>query len=98
MVPHRRLVEIVCEGNVEQNCKVCKKTVTVTKISNTYHFDSAGKVCARSAFAYILPYEATGFMICCGSVECQTAVQESDPVATWMAALASTLTRLRDTR
>ena len=98
VVPHRQLVEIVCEGNVEQNCRVCKKTVTVTKISNTYHFDSAGKVCVRSAFAYILPYEATGFMICCGSVECQTAVQESDPVATWMAALASTLTRLRDTR
>ena len=100
VVPHRRLVEIVCEGNVEQNCKVCKKTVTITKISNTpYHFDSAGEVCyASSPFAFLLPHEATGFMISCGSVECQTAVKESNSHVTWMAALASTYTRLKDTR
>ena len=99
MVPHRRLVEIVCEGNLEQNCTGCKKTVTVTKISNTpYYFDSAGKVYACSPFACILPYEATGFLISCGSVECQTAEKESDPVLTWIAALASTYTRLKDTR
>ena len=99
VVPHRRLVEIVCEGNVEQNCKVCKKKVTVTMISNSpYHCDSAGEVYASSPFACILPHEATGFIISCGSVECQTAEKEGDPVPTWMAALASTYTRLKDTR
>ena len=99
VIPHRRLVEIVCEGNVEQDCRTCKKSVTVTKISGTpYHFDSAGKVYASSPFAYILPHEATGFLISCGSVECQTAEKESDPMATWMAALVSTYARLKDTR
>ena len=99
VVPHRRLVEIVCEGNVEQNCKVCKKKVTVTKISDTqYHFDSAGEVCVSSPFVCILLHEATVFLISCGSVECQTAEKESDPMATWMAALVSTYARLKDTR
>ena len=99
VIPHRRLVEIVCEGNVEQDCRTCKKSVTVTKISGTpYHFDSAGKVYASSPFACFLPLEATSLMVSCGSVECQTAEKESDPMATWMAALVSTYARLKDTR
>ena len=98
VVPHRQLVEIVCEGNVEQDCRVCKKKVTVTKISNTpYNSDSAGKMYASPPFAWFYPHK-TSLVVSCGSLECQTAEKESDSLATWMTVWASTLTRLRDTR
>ena len=98
VVPHRQLVEIVCEGNVEQNCRVCKKKVTVTKISNTpYNSDSAGKMYASPPFVWFYPHK-TGLVVSCGSLECQTAEKESDSLAAWMTVWASTLTRLRDTR
>ena len=32
VVPHSKLVEIVCEGKMEQNCTVCQKRIVVTRI------------------------------------------------------------------
>ena len=91
--PHSDLADIACDGKMEQNCTVCEKEITVTRI---WSAPNSGTWCVLPASVCIFAPEDVTFS--CGNVECGKVQQDRLCFAMWNAVLSSTVARLSDTR
>ena len=92
VVPHCKLVEIVCQGNLEQNCMVCEKKIVVTRI-----WSPKGKPTVPAA-ATVCFFPSEGVTFSCGSADCEEKRQDRISAMLWGAVLSSTVTKLENTR
>ena len=98
LIPHSELVNIACEGNLEQNCTVCQKEITVTRM--WYLGSGLGDLKEDSAQ---MPVTASGCLdplegvvFDCGSLECSRERFSSFRI--WSDVVTSTVTKLIPTR
>ena len=93
-IPHSELVDIASGGNLEQNCTVCQKEITVTRM--WYPEAEGGATLPVTASVYLCPLEGVVFF--CGSLDCMENYLERLSFGMWGTVLLSTLAKLEPTR